>query len=122
MAVSPTASGNAVPTGTRNRSVARRPGWRLVAAVVTCLALAALVVYLGLFASGVGSWPGLVLAAAPAVLLFDLGYRGSLIGWGDGYAWLTDAGIGVVYGPVVLALGWLSYRLLAIRRIRERDS
>ena len=101
-------------------SPVRRPrrAWRLAAVVVFGLVLASLLVLLALQLLGLGTFPGLLLIALPASLLWELGYRGSLIEWGDGWVWLTAPGITLVYSPILAALCWLFSRSLRSRRAR----
>jgi hypothetical protein len=94
----------------------RRSTRPLIAAFASGLLLAALLVLLGLQFAGL-SFPGFLLTVYPALFLWELGYRGSLIDWGDGWVWLTDPGIALVYGPVVLTLSWLCGR--ALFRLRK---
>ena len=94
----------------------RRSTRQLVAALASGFLLAALLVLLGLRFAGL-SFLGFLLTVYPALLLWELGYRGSLIEWGDGWVWLSNPGIALVYGPVVLVLSWLCYR--ALFRLRK---
>lgn len=86
--------------------------WKLAAALTLCLFFAPVLVVVVLELLGLSTLPGLYLLAIPGGLLWELGYRGSLIKWGDGWALLTSPGIVLVYGPILAALSWLLYRLL----------
>jgi hypothetical protein len=90
----------------------------LGAVFAVCLLLIPLSVVLVLELLGVSTLPGLYLLALPAELLWDAGYRGSLVDWGDGWVWLTPPGIALVYGPIVAILSGLLYRLLRGHRGR----
>lgn len=94
--------------------------WRFAAALTLCLFLALVFVVLALELLGLSTLPGLFLLAFPGGLLWELGYRGSLINWGDGWALLTPPGIILVYGPILAALSWLLYLLLRGRRNQSK--
>ena len=94
--------------------------WRLAAALALCLFIAFVFVVLALELLGFSTLPGLFMLAVPGGLLWESGYRGSLIDWGDGWAWLTPPGIVLVYGPILAALSWLLYLLLRGRRNQSK--
>lgn len=110
----PLKGGPAVDQGVAVKSQA----WRLAAVFALCLLLIPLFVVLVLELLGVSTLPGLYLLAVPAELLWDSGYRGSLVDWGDGWVWLTPPGIALVYGPILAILSGLLYRSLRGHRGR----
>jgi len=61
----------------------------------------------------------LVDLVPPAYCLWTIGYRGSLIAWGDGWVWLTLSGSLLVYGLPALLLGWYGRAVFLPRRRRR---
>jgi len=59
------------------------------------------------------------LSYFPAYCLWTIGYRGSLIAWGDGWVWLTLSGSLLVYGLPALLLGWYGRAVFLPRRRRR---
>ena len=101
----------------------RRDRSKSIVRLAWLVVVLSLVVILSLDPLGLSAWVGLALSVFPASLLWNLGYRGSLIQWGDGWTWLTSLGVIVVYGPIVAALAWftLRYRRRSARRKRAID-
>ncbi len=109
-----------IMSATRIAKLRSSRAWRLAAVLTIGLLFTPLFVVLALELLGFSTLPGLYVLAVPGGFLWESGYRGSLIDWGDGWAWLTPPGIAVVYGPILVAISWLLYRLLRGRRDQSR--